>query len=88
MSNCSVINSNFEETDLSRADCMKSDFKNALFSRTNLTETNFIGAVNYAISSQANTLKKTRFSLPEAISLLYNLDIVLENGELGNNEQE
>ena len=83
MSRCSVINANFEETNLSRADCSKSDFKNAHFNRTNLTETNFIGAVNYAISSQANTLKKTRFSLPEAISLLYNLDIVLEDADPG-----
>ena len=83
MSHCSVINANFEETNLSRADCTKSDFKNAHFNRTNLTETNFIGAVNYAISSAANTLKKTRFSLPEAISLLYNLDIVLEDADIG-----
>ena len=82
MSHCSVINANFEETDLSRADCTKSDFKNAHFNHTNLTETNFNGAVNYAISSLANTLKKTRFSLPEAISLLYNLDIVLEDADI------
>jgi uncharacterized protein YjbI with pentapeptide repeats len=82
ISHCSVINANFEETDLSKANCTKSDFKNALFNRTNLTETNFIGAVNYSISSQANTLKKTRFALPEAISLLYNLDIVLEDDDI------
>jgi fluoroquinolone resistance protein len=82
MSQCSLINANFEEADLSKADCTKSDFKNTQFNRTNLTETNFNGATNYSISSQANTLKKTRFSLPEAISLLYNLDIVLEDMEI------
>ncbi len=86
MSNCSAINTNFEETDFSRADCTKSDFKNAHFNHTNLTETNFKGAVNYTISSQTNTLKKTRFSLPEAISLLYNLDIVLEDEEIAHHE--
>lgn len=86
MSNCSAINTIFEEADLSRADCTKSDFKNAHFNHTILTETNFKGAVNYTISSQTNTLKKTRFSLPEAISLLYNLDIVLEDEEIAHHE--
>ena len=43
----------------------------------NLTEADFTGAKNYAIAPGMNTLKKTKFSLPEAMSLLYNLDIKL-----------
>lgn len=80
---CSMINVNFEEANLSKANCTKSDFKQALFKRSNLTETNFTGALNYAINPQENTFKKTRFSLPEAVSLLYNLDIVLEDAPYG-----
>lgn len=78
-----MINVNFEEANLSKANCTKSDFKQALFKRTNLTETNFTGALNYAINPQENTFKKTRFSLPEAVSLLYNLDIILEDAPYG-----
>ena len=36
----------------------------------------------YNIPGQINVLKKTRFSLPEAMSLLHSLDIVLEEDEL------
>jgi len=42
-----------------------------------LTEADFTGAKNYAIAASSNTLKKTKFSLPEAMGLLYSLDIVL-----------
>jgi hypothetical protein len=42
-----------------------------------LTQADFTGATNYAIAASLNTLKKTKFSLPEAMSLLYSLDIIL-----------
>jgi fluoroquinolone resistance protein len=53
------------------------DFSNSRFQHTNLTEADFTGATNYAIAASLNTLKKTKFSLPEAMSLLYSLDIIL-----------
>jgi fluoroquinolone resistance protein len=46
--------------------------------KTNLTGANFKGAKNYAINPQANTLKKTRFSYPEVMTLLNALDIIIE----------
>ena len=49
------------------------------FNHTNLTEADFSDATHYNISAVDNTLKKTRFSLPEAISLLYSLDIILKD---------
>lgn len=42
---------------------------------------NFIGARNYAIDPTQNTLKKAKFSLPEAMSLLRSLDIELIDSE-------
>ena len=51
----------------------------SVFYRTNLTEANFRHAYNYAIDFRSNMLKKTKFSLPEATSLLGGLDIILEN---------
>jgi uncharacterized protein YjbI with pentapeptide repeats len=68
---------NFAETDLTEADCTRTDFSEGRFLHTNLTEADFTGAAHYAIDATTNTLSKTKFSLPEAMSLLYSLDIVL-----------
>lgn len=46
-----------------------------------LSETDFSGAVNYTIDAGQNKLHKTRFTLPEAITLLHALDIILEDTE-------
>jgi fluoroquinolone resistance protein len=77
LAHCLAVDVSFEEADLTGADCTFTDFKDSRFLHTNLTETDFTGAANYAIAANLNTLKKTRFSLPEAMSLLYSLDIVL-----------
>jgi fluoroquinolone resistance protein len=74
---CIAREVSFEEADLTKADCRGTDFSGSRFNHTNLTEADFTGALNYAISPSDNTLKKTRFSLPEAMSLLHALDIVL-----------
>jgi uncharacterized protein YjbI with pentapeptide repeats len=74
---CVAREVSFEEADLTGADCRGTDFGGSRFNHTNLTEADLRGALNYAISPSDNTLKKTRFSLPEAMSLLHALDIVL-----------
>lgn len=79
---CSIIGCvakdvDFSEADLTRAICTHTDFAESRFLHTNLTEANFNDAKNYAVNANANVLKKTKFSLPEAMSLLYSLDIVL-----------
>ena len=74
---CVAHDVDFEETDLTQAVCRGTDFTNSRFCRTNLTKADFSGAKNYSIAAQQNTLKKTQFSLPEAMSLLYHLDIIL-----------
>ena len=74
---CTARDVSFEEANLTLANCRYTDFSNSRFMRTNLTEADFTGAKNYSIAPSLNTLKKTKFSLPEAMSLLYNLDIHL-----------
>jgi uncharacterized protein YjbI with pentapeptide repeats len=78
LKNCIAHEADFSEADLTKADCRNTDFAKSRFIQTNLTETNFVGATNYWIDARINTLKKTRFSLPEAESLLHSLDIILE----------
>ena len=63
---------------LAEADCRGTDFAGARFLHTNLAGADLRGAVSYAIRPLDNTLKKAKFSLPEAQTLLYGLDIVLD----------
>jgi fluoroquinolone resistance protein len=81
LSKCTARDVSFEEANLTQANCKFTDFMNSRFMRTNLTEADFTGATNYSIAPGLNTLKKARFSLPEAMSLLYNLDIQLTENE-------
>jgi len=68
----------FIETDLKNSNLTGSDFENSTFFKTNLSEVDFTRAINYTIDVNNNTMKKTRFSLPEALSLLNYLDIIVE----------
>jgi fluoroquinolone resistance protein len=74
---CIAREVSFEEANLTSANCSYTDFTNSRFLHTNLTGADFTGAKNYTIAAHLNTLKKTRFSLPDAMSLLYSLDIIL-----------
>ncbi|MFZ1398760.1 MAG: pentapeptide repeat-containing protein, partial [Candidatus Promineifilaceae bacterium] len=79
LSHCLAKEATFAETNLTDANCTHTDFLDGRFIHTNLTRTDFRGAKNYAIAAAENTLKQTKFSLPEAIALLDGLDIILEN---------
>ncbi len=68
----------FSETNLTGAVLTGSDFSNGRFTHNNLTHADFRNAKNYTISPTLNTLKKTKFSMPEAMSLLHTLDIILD----------
>jgi len=78
MKQCVAKEVDFVGSDCAKADFEGTDFEKSIFHKTNLTEANFRGAFHYAIDSRSNTLKKTKFSLPEAVSLLRGLDIVLD----------
>lgn len=77
MRKCLAHEVDFADTILTEANCTDTDFADSRFLHTDLTKADFTGASNYTIDATANTLKKTKFSLPEAISLLRSLDIVL-----------
>jgi uncharacterized protein YjbI with pentapeptide repeats len=78
---CNAREVNFAETDLTEGDFSGTDFAGAIFLRTNLTKANFVGAKNYVLNINDNKTKETKFSLPEAIRLLYNMDIVIIDPE-------
>lgn len=75
---CEAIEVDFTEADLNHGDFQYTDFEKSIFFKTNLSCTNFQQAKNYLIDVRNNTLKKARFSLPEALSLLFSLDIVID----------
>jgi len=78
LAGCEAKEVDFTETDLSNGDFRKTDFEKSRFYNTNLTNADFRGARNFYIDVKNNTLKKTRFSFPEAITLLNGLDIIIE----------
>ncbi len=83
LENLQIINCIAHEVDFRDANCSKADFKGtdlskSIFGNTNLTKADLSQARNYAIDPGNNILKKAKFSLPEAMSLLYNMDIELK----------
>jgi fluoroquinolone resistance protein len=75
---CEAREVDFTDADISEGDFKNTDFEGSRFFKTNLTGADFKGAKNYLIDVKNNTLKKTRFSYPEVLSLLHSLDIVIE----------
>jgi uncharacterized protein YjbI with pentapeptide repeats len=78
---CIAKDVDFAEADLTQANCAGTDFTDSRFLHTNLTEADFTGAKNYRIVAGLNTIKKAKFALPEAVSLLYGLDITIVDEE-------
>ncbi|HAF96645.1 MAG: hypothetical protein A2X34_01770 [Elusimicrobia bacterium GWC2_51_8] len=72
---CFARGADFREADLSCADLTHTDFTDSLFGKTNLTGADLTRARNYAIRVSDNRVKDAKFSMPEAMSLLYCLDI-------------
>jgi uncharacterized protein YjbI with pentapeptide repeats len=77
LTRCTARDVDFAEANLTGANCSHTDFAESRFFHTNMTDADFRHATNYAIPANLNTLKKTKFSMPEALTLLYSLDIIL-----------
>jgi uncharacterized protein YjbI with pentapeptide repeats len=76
---CAAKEAYFDECNLTDADCTHTDFSDSRFFHTNLTQADFTDARNYFIPAHLNTLKKTKFAMPEALALLHGLDIILDD---------
>lgn len=81
IADCLAVDVDFREADLSRSDFNETDLTNSLFSQTNLSGADLSLARNYIIDPTENILIGARFSLPEAMSLLYSMNIDLLDGE-------
>jgi uncharacterized protein YjbI with pentapeptide repeats len=79
LNGCTAKEVDFSGADLTEADFEGTDLEKSRFVNTNLTKASLRKAVNYAIDFKLNKLKKTVFSLPEALSLLDSLDIVIKD---------
>ncbi|MCU7495897.1 MAG: pentapeptide repeat-containing protein [Ignavibacteria bacterium] len=66
---------NFENADLSKGKFNGTDFYLSKFKNTNLSFTDFREATNYDINPEFNRIKKAKFSMPEAMTLLQCFDI-------------
>ena len=78
---CSALEADFSEANLAGANLRGTDLAKAIFRNSNLSGANLVGAKNYFIDPNLNDISKARFSLPEAMSLLYGLDIEIVNSE-------
>ena len=68
----------FYEANLSKADLSESLLTHATFNKTNLSGADLRGAKEYFIDPRLCNVKKAKFSMPEALTLLNSLEIVLE----------
>lgn len=77
MVDCRAIDVDFSEARCEDADFSRSDLRDSLFRKTRLARANFSDARNYRIDVFDNDIRRAKFALPEAISLLDSLDIDL-----------
>ena len=77
LKNCIAHEVNFSNAILPWSDFSASDFEGALFNQSDLQDSTFEDAKNYAINPSENNLKGATFSLPEALGLLNGLGIKL-----------
>jgi fluoroquinolone resistance protein len=83
MKDCIAVDVDFRETNLSKVVFGKTDLSKSIFGNTNLSEADLRCARNYDIALGQNNIKRAKFTMPEAIALLYSTDIELEDEECG-----
>jgi len=78
MTDCEVLESDFMQTNLTKANFKGSRFTGTSFLDCNLTRANFENAEDYTINLLRNRTEKAIFALPEAMSLLKTFDIIIK----------
>ena len=76
---CRVREADFASADLRSAVFSRSDLRGSRFFGADLSAADLRGAFDYLIDARQTKMKKTRVSLPEAVSLLAGLDVVVED---------
>ena len=73
---CSVKDVDFSDANLKEANFSRAVLEKSQFRNTILAKANFEGATDYQINPTHNDITQARFSMPEAMSLLYGLNII------------
>jgi fluoroquinolone resistance protein len=76
-SKCSLKEVDLSEAVLTEGLFDNSDLEGASFNKADLSKADFTAAKNYSIDPRFTNIKKAQFSMPEAMSLLRALDIVI-----------
>lgn len=79
MRTCMAKDVDFREAVLARSDLTGTDFSESVFDDTDLTGADLSHAANYRIDPMRNRIAKAKFMLPEALSLLYCMDIRIDD---------
>ena len=75
---CKMMEVEFSESQLAKALINRCMLRGTTFNKANLQEADLRGSTEYFIDVRYTNVKKAKFSMPEALSLLSSLDIILE----------
>ena len=78
---CIATGVDFREANLSKVAFGTTDLAESIFGNTNLSKADLRHARNYSIDPAKNNLERAKFSMPEAIALLYSMDIELDEND-------
>jgi fluoroquinolone resistance protein len=76
---CRLREADFGDADLRSAVFTKSDLRGSRFFGADLSGADLRRAFDYLIDARQTKMKKTRVSLPEAVSLLAGLEVIVED---------
>jgi fluoroquinolone resistance protein len=75
---CEIVDTDLINADLTEADFTSAKFRGAVFHNTNLSKAKFINAQGYEIHPMNNNIKKASFSLPDALTLIEQMDVIIK----------
>lgn len=75
---CKMMEVEFSEAQLVKSTITGCMLRGASFNKANLNEADLRGSTEYFIDVRYTNIKKAKFNMPEALTLLTSLDIVLE----------